>query len=156
MDIQPAGLADADDLAWLGHRMQAESVIGFPEIDPAAIETHLRLAAENPDRVFMAIARDDGFPVGLVNGVVGACAFSNELRACCDTLFVVPDFRGRYAGVRLLRSFDAWAAARGAKSIYLGISTGISPDRTARLLARLGYASLGQTFRKEIDICVQA
>lgn len=154
MHIQMATHADLEDLAELGREMRAESAIGFPGIDPAAIEAHLHLVAGNPDRVYMAIARDSGVPVGLVSGVIGAYAFSHELRACCDTLFVRPGFRGRHAGVRLLRRFDAWAAAGGAGSVYLGISTGITPDRTARLLARIGYAPLGQTFRKEIDICV--
>jgi GNAT superfamily N-acetyltransferase len=154
MDIQLATLADGEELAWLGREMQAESIIGFPDIDPPAIAAYLLLVSAHPERMFMAIARDEGAPVGLISGVIGAYPFSDELRACCETLFVLPEFRGRYAGVRLLRSFDAWATACSARSIYLGISTGISPDRTARLLARIGYAALGQTFRKEIGTCV--
>lgn len=156
MEIQQAMHADLDDLVMLGRAMRSESITGFPEIDAAAIDAHLHLLADNPDRIFMAIAREAGAPVGLVSGVIGPYAFSHDLRACCDTLFVLPGFRGRHAGVRLLRSFDAWAGASGARSVYLGISTGITPDRTSRLLARLGYAALGQTFRKEIGICVPA
>ena len=156
MDIQPATLSDVDDLAWLGQRMRAESNIGFPVVDPAAIKAHLRLVAANPARVFMAIARDRGAPVGMVGGVIGSYPFSDDLRACCETLFVLPDFRGRHGGARLLRCFDVWAISNGAGCIYLGISTGISPERSARLLMRLGYAPIGQTFRKEIDTCVPA
>lgn len=156
MDIECATPDDLDDLVRLGRAMRAESAVGFPEIDPTAIAAHLRLAGAHPDRVYMAMAWQDGAPVGLVSGVVGTYAFSHELRACCDTLFVCPDFRGRHAGVRLQRRFEEWATACGAQSIYLGISTGISPDRTARLLARSGYVPLGQTFRKEISECAPA
>lgn len=156
MDIQRATHADIGDLVWLGREMQAESAVGFPAIDPAAIAAHLDLTIANPDRVFMAIAHADGAPVGLVNGVIGAYPFSDERRACCDTLFVHSGFRGRHTGPRLLKRFDSWGTENGAQSIYLGISSGITPDRTARLLARLGYVPLGQTFRKEIGTCVPA
>lgn len=150
MDICNARVRDLEGIVRLGRQMKAESPNGFPEIDPVAIRSHLLLAAENPDRVFVALACIDGAPVGVLNGVIGEYGFSRERRACCDVLYVTAGYRGRHAGVRLLRRFDAWAAGNGAHSIYLGISTGIAPDRTARLLARLGYVSLGQTFRKEI------
>lgn len=156
MDIQTASLADLEDIVKLGRQMKTESRTGFPAVDPVAIRSHLLLAVENPDRVFVALARADGAAVGIVSGVLGAYAFSRELRACCDVLYVVNGYRGRHAGVRLLRRFDTWAGRNGARSIYLGLSTGIETDRTARLLARLGYVPLGQTFRKEIKQCVAA
>jgi GNAT superfamily N-acetyltransferase len=156
MDIQIATPDDVDDLVTLGHAMRAESTIGFPPIDLSAVAAHVRLVAAHPDRAYMAIARTGPNPVGLVGGVVGAYAFSHELRASCDTLFVRPDFRGRHAGIRLQRRFECWAAASGARSVYFGVSTGITPEQTARLLACVGYVPLGQTFRKEIDICALA
>lgn len=154
MDIQSVSLDDLDGLVLLAREMRRESEVHFPEIDPAAIEAHLALVAEHPDRVFMAVGRDAERPVGLVSGVVGDYAFSRVLRGCCDILFVSPGFRGRHAGLRLLRAFTDWADMQGARSIYLGVSTGIAPARTARLLERAGYAPLGQTFRKEIISCV--
>lgn len=156
MEIFDARVCDLADIVWLGRQMKTESHTDFPHVEPVAIRSHLLLATEKPDRIFVALARIDGRPVGVLNGVIGEYAFSRERRACCDVLYVTAGYRGRHAGARLLRRFDAWAAANGAVSTYLGISTGIAPERTARLLARLGYVSLGQTFRKENSQCVVA
>lgn len=155
MEIECAGPGDLDDLVCLGRAMRDESNAAFPEIDPNSVESYLRLAVENPDCIFFAIARIGMTPVGFVTGVIGPYAFSPALHAACDLLFVLPEYRGRYAGVRLLRAIGDWAAARGAREIELGQSTGIEPVRTGKLLQKIGFEPLGRTFRKELDICAK-
>ena len=155
MTIERARPADLDDLVRMGRAMRDESVAGFPDIDPDAVAAHLRVATANPDRVFFAIARSGGQPAGFVSGVIGPYAFSPALHAACDLLFVLPAFRGRFTGVRLLRALCDWAAGQGARAVELGLSTGIDPDRTGKLVEKIGFAPLGRTFRKELEICAR-
>lgn len=151
--IVPAHSGDLSALIALGRRMHTETTIAFPAIDRDAVAAHLRLTLAGPDRFYVAIARRDASPIGFVNGVIGSYAFSADLRGCCDMLYVVPERRGGPAGMRLLRGFRDWAARHGAGAVYLGLSTGIAPDRSAALVQRLGYTPLGQTFRQEIEKC---
>lgn len=154
MEIHPASPDDLDDLVRLGGAMRDESTVRFPEVDPRAIESHLLLAADNPDRMFVAIARVKGAPAGFVSGAVGPYAFSHDLHASSDLLYVLPEYRGRFAGVRLLRAFFRWAGRQGAREVDLGLSTGIAADRTGQLIEKIGFVPLGRTFRKEIEPCV--
>ena len=153
MDIRAASRDDLDDLVRLGRAMRAESTVRFPEIDRDAVELHLDLVEAFPDRMFMAILRADGAAAGFIGGAAGPYAFSRERHACCELLFVLPEYRGRHAGVRLLRAFTGWAAGQGVGAVELGVSTGIAPRRTARLLETMGFAPLGRTYRKETDAC---
>lgn len=153
MEIQNATLDDLDELVRLGRAMRDESTVPFPEIDPAAVAAHLRLAMDNPERLFVAIAHADRRPAGFVSGAIGPYAFSQRQHASSDLLFVLPEFRGRYAGVRLLRALSDWAKTHGAGEIELGLSTGIASDRTEELVERIGFVPLGRTFRKEIEPC---
>lgn len=155
MHIERAGPDDLDDLVRLGRAMRDESAVAFPEIEPDSVDAHLRLAAENPDRLFFAIARAAGVPAGFVSGVIGVYVFSPARHAACDHLYVLPRFRGRHTGIRLLRAVGDWAASQGAQKIEVGLSTGIEADRTGRLLQITGFAPLGRTFRKELDRCAR-
>ncbi len=52
-------------------------------------------------------------------------------------------------GKRLVERFTDWADALGAKTDIIGVSTGIDPERTGRLLELMGFRPMGMTYRRD-------
>lgn len=106
------------------------------------------------DQGGMFVAEKDNKVVGMILGMVTEHFFGRDLVASDLVVYVHPDHRGGTMVVRLLKKFEAWAYATGAKVIVLGVSTEIKADRTGELYKRLGYRSTGVMAVKERKICV--
>ena len=147
--LREADPSDLDALLDLGGQMRAESVEPFPPIEPERVAQQLELAAANPDVFLVALAEIDGKAVGMMTAVCGDYAFSTELRAVSDLLFVTPDRRGLMAAKRLVERFLGWADGLDAKTAIMGVSTGIEPERTGRFLELMGFRPMGMTYRRD-------
>ena len=141
---------DLDALIALGSRMRAESIEPFPPVEPARVRKQLDIAVAMPGVFLVALAEDDdGSPVGMVTAVAGDWAFSSQLRSVSDLLFVLPERRGLVAAKRLVQRFLDWSDDLGAKTAIIGVSTGVSPERTGRFLELMGFQPMGTTYRKD-------
>lgn len=96
------------------------------------------------------VAEQDGRIVGLLAAFVIEDFFGHDKVAGELALYVLPEARGGTAGARLLRAFEAWGKAQGAREAFLGISAGIENERVAGLYERLGYARIGLSLVKEL------
>lgn len=147
--VRDAGAADLDALIALGSRMRSESVEPFPPIEPERVQKQLDMAVAMPDVFLVALAEDDGLPIGMVTAVAGDYAFSSQLRAVSDLLFVLPERRGLVAAKWLVRRFLDWSDDLGAETDIIGVSTGVSPERTGRFLELMGFRPMGMTYRRD-------
>jgi GNAT superfamily N-acetyltransferase len=111
-----------------------------------------KFAAPTDDKVLRMIQRPNGFAtcavvdgqiVGFMAGYVGETFLNHEVNAYEQGLYVMPEHRGSTIAVRLVREFEAWARARGAKNIWLGQSVGQDQMQTLHFFERLGYACQG-------------
>jgi hypothetical protein len=50
---------------------------------------------------------------------------------------------GGRIGIRLIRMVSDWARAQGAAELHIYSTSGISPERTDRMLRRLGFTTYG-------------
>ena len=85
----------------------------------------------------------------------GTCTwqwFSPVYEANEMALFVYPGHRGKSVSVRLIDAFEREAAARSATAVNVGVSTGISDERTEQLYMALGYHRHGLGLRKVIHV----
>lgn len=64
-------------------------------------------------------------------------------------LFVLPEWRGTTAAVRLLRYLDAWGKPRGV-AVNMGVTTGTNPSQVGKLLTRFGYERTGELYTKAL------
>lgn len=64
-------------------------------------------------------------------------------------LYVAPEHRGGRHAVGLVNAFRTWATEQGADLIQMGITTGITTERTAELYERLGFRRCGVIFEYE-------
>lgn len=111
-----------------------------------------KFAPPTEDKVLRMIQRPNGFAscavvggeiVGFMAGYIGETFLNHEVNAYEQGLYVVPEHRGSTIAVRLVREFEAWARARGAKNIWLGQSVGQDQEQTLHFFERLGYECQG-------------
>jgi len=96
---------------------------------------------------FVAVDKN-GDIAGLFVGLVCEHWFGKDLLASDLTLYVTPFYRGTSAAMRLLKAYEKWAKAKGAKVISLGVSTGITAERTGKFYERMGFNDVGKFYRR--------
>lgn len=148
--VRDATLSDLDSLIALGARMLAESVERFPPIEPEQVQKKLDMAQSMPEVFLVALAENKGLPIGMVTAVAGDYAFSTRRRAVSDLLFVLPERRGMIAAKMLVARFLDWSVEVGAETAIIGVSTGVSPERTGHFLELLGFDPLGMMYRRNL------
>lgn len=130
----------------LAHSMHQESSFKDISFDPNKVANLL----QRPD-VFCAMYKKDDKYIGFMLAALCPYFFSSvECLASDLALFVLPEERGGFAAVRLIKSYEEWAKLKGATEIYLGQSTGIHIEKTDALYTRLGYTKLGSNMKKRI------
>jgi ribosomal protein S18 acetylase RimI-like enzyme len=85
------------------------------------------------------VAEVRGEPIGLAWGRIDT---SDPDLAALYQMWVAPSHRGVDAGQMLLKAVIAWARARNASSLDLGVTCGDSPAR--RLYERAGFQPMGE------------
>ena len=94
----------------------------------------------HPDVYYGAVATNEkGVIVGFILGFCTEHYFTTDKIANDLAVYVLPEFRGGSSVMRLIKGFTDWARSQGAKSVSLGISTGIDVERTAQLYEALGF-----------------
>lgn len=144
---------DTDDiplLIELGRKMHKESP-RFRNMDYSEAKL-IQLGKAVADQGGMFIAEYDGQITGMMIGMVTEHFFGYDLMAMDFVFYVDQDHRGGTIGLRLIKKFEAWAKALGARVITLGISTEIEAKRTGELYRRFGYRDAGEIFVKETGL----
>lgn len=88
--------------------------------------------------------------VGFMAGVIGENHFTDERHAWDLGLFVRPEHRGGTMAVRLLRNFERWAKAGGARFVWQTQSVGHKIGSTTLFYSRMGYVCQGANTCKEL------
>jgi hypothetical protein len=146
----PADLAEILDL---GQQMHAESAFRYFDLDIQKCAMLFHTCITNPETHFIRVA------VGPTNEVIGVFAgqiseyyFGRDLIASDYLWYVTPEYRGSRAALALLRDFHKWAEDRNAAEVYIGISTGVSAEKTGALLEKLGYNLVGGNYKLRVVV----
>lgn len=127
----------------LARKMHSESEAHRDMVlDEDRLIAQIKGAATN-DSIYFRLAVREGEFLGGFFGMISTVFFSQELVAKDLAWFVMPDWRGGAAALILLEDFERWALARGVRKFFLGQSTGVQQEATARLYRRLGYSVVG-------------
>jgi len=86
---------------------------------------------------------EDNEIIGMFLGVIVPHFFGNDLMANDLCMFVKKAHRGSTAAPRMIKAFEKWAFANGAKVLRFGVSTGVEAERTLKLYQKLGYTQTG-------------
>lgn len=66
--------------------------------------------------------------------------------------YILPEYRGTRAFLKLLKAYEQWARLRSAHILYTGVASNLSDlqtERTSKLLEKLGYPLMGRLHAKE-------
>lgn len=140
-EIEPADLPAA---LYLGRLMQAEAPAyqEYP-FEDERFSAWFTLCLDNPDWLGL-VAVDD--VAGIIGFLAMGCApmiFCSARTADDLAFYVHPEWRGSLAAVKLIRTMEAWASAKGAVQIRMGLTTGTNTAPAKRFLERFGYAQEG-------------
>jgi GNAT superfamily N-acetyltransferase len=134
--------ATADDLARfveLGLRFYGDE--GGREACPRQLAGFGLSHLSGEDRLFLVA----GDPVAaFLCGVLAPHYFTGEATAFKTAWYALPGSRG--LGAHLLRAFESWASAKGARRLIVAGRQ----ERTLTLLSRLGYVQLETVTSKDL------
>ena len=101
---------------------------------------------KKPQKHCLLQADRDGRAVGALMGVAERHYYSPAVGASIFSWYVLPEYRGSLAAIRLLHGFRRWAKNRGAVRLYVGVTSGVGIARTNRFLKRLGFRVRGGNY----------
>jgi GNAT superfamily N-acetyltransferase len=148
--VEVATPDDAAEIAALGRVLHDTSNYAGIPYNEAKVADLMRVLAGGSGVIF--VVRHESAIVGGIAGAVAPHWFSDELHGFEYSFFLLPAARAAMSpAVKLLNAFKTWCASRGAKSVRIGITTGIHTDRTAGLYRRLGFEDAGLLFQLELS-----
>jgi len=142
--IRSATYDDMGALLLLAEQMHAESDY---RRYPFAIDKMARLFGALIDgQGCVLVAEHAGQLVGVMAGFCEESWFTPAKVAGEYGVYVTPDSRGAAHAAALVRAFCDWAEGQGADLIQVGVTTGVTTERTAALYERLGFRRTGIVF----------
>jgi GNAT superfamily N-acetyltransferase len=137
--VRQATVDDVARFVELGMRFYAEE--GKRMASPHQLASFANCHLGSADRIFLVA----GEPVAaFLTGILAPHYFTGEPTAFKTAWYALPAARGY--GARLLKSFEGWAKAKGARRLLVAGRQ----ERTLTLLKRLGYAPLETVYEKDI------
>lgn len=145
--IRPARAMDWPGFRTLALAMHRESRFGGLPLNEGKVRQVFEHHLAHPATACMLLAeRADGRLVGLLSGMVVEFFFSDGCVAQDRAFFVLPEFRGSSAAVRLLGAFRRWAENRKAVELNINMSVAVDMERFGRFMRHLGFACCGSNF----------
>jgi len=148
MYYEPFTVERLGDILRLGLSMQEEgdyNVVPF-DVETAAVST-VNMVIDNPNGFGVLAYTDEGKAVGMMAGFVSPYYFSKGRVANDLVWYVLPEYRGSRASIKMISMFTDWAKEQGATALYIGVSTGITTDRTGKFLEKRGFDHVGGNYR---------
>ena len=147
--IRDRKLSDMDQVLMLAEEAHAESSYSHLDFDPEVITAMGHTWIANPEVYFCKLVTSAENKIfAMYVGLISSYYFGKDLVANDLLLFVSQDRRGGIAAARLIKEFEDWAFANGAKEIRPASSTGVKTEETRQLYNALGYDTVGHTFVK--------
>ena len=142
LKIRQGDVDDIMQLVELGKEMHEEAPsFNQMDYDPKKL-VQLGIVLSEQGGMFLA-EKDNDEVIGMFLGVIVPHFFGSDLMANDLCLFVKKKYRGGTAAPRLVKAFEKWAFASGAKVLRYGVSTGVEAERTLKLYEKLGYKQTG-------------
>lgn len=91
--------------------------------------------------VFGAI--EDGKLIGFISGMYNEYFFSSKKKVSDLGFYVLPEFRGTRASIRLIKELENWAVKLGSEDLALGQTTAVNMEKTQKFYEKLGYKTVG-------------
>lgn len=143
-EVHDEDFNDIVDIVSMGTRMHKESIYqNISWNSTKVLDLAARVASSPMGLLLIAYDDSDGTPVGFFGAMINEHWASDDLVAHDFALYVVPENRGSRLGLNMIKMYNQWANANGAKIAMLGASTGIDGDRVSKLFEHVGFNNIG-------------
>jgi len=88
-------------------------------------------------------AFDDSKLIGFITGMYHEYFFSSNKKVSDLGFYILPEYRGSRASIKLLKELENWAQSFGVEDLYLGQTTAVNIEKTQKFYERLGYKTVG-------------
>lgn len=149
-EIRPARRTDIPDIVRLGFDLWASSPAyrGIPYETPTLTRS-LEWLIEGGG-VFLADR--DGEVVGYILGFLVPFFFSSAVESGEMSVYVAPEARSMRVFRRLVKAYEDWASAAGARRIGVGVTCGLAGDAAVvAAYERMGYERCGVSLTKVVS-----
>ena len=150
MPIRPIEPNDLPKVIELGRGMHQESVYRNFDYSPEKFGRMLYHFVSNPEKFFAYVGTANNKLTGVLLGSIGEHYFGTDLIASDTLWYVSPQSRGSRVGLQLLRAFEKWAKDRSAAEVCMGVSSGLSAEKTGGMLQKLGYDVVGGNYKLRV------
>lgn len=148
MKIGPPDTPDLPTLVELGRLCHLESRFARLPYDCERVHQRFAQMISRPlsTTFFVKAQNTNGDIHGLMIGSIEEYFFCSERIASSIFLLVHPAHRGGLAAAKMVLAFRAWAQARVAAEVYVGVASGVTMQRTGRFLSKLGLELSGGNY----------
>ena len=96
--------------------------------------------------MFGIVALKEDNPIGFMVGCLLEFSYSKDKFAKQLELYVVPEERGKMAGLQMMKKFIDWSKMNGAKEVIFDVSN--QAGSFDKLAKRLGMEEIGTSYRR--------
>lgn len=146
--IRPAQISDVSTIVEIGAVLHCTSAYRDIPYNRAKVAILMESLINGGGVVF--VAERAGQILGGIAGGVTEHWFSDELVGFEYSFFILPEARHGVIAIKLILAMKAWCKAKGAKTLRLGITTGINVEGTARFYRHMGFTDAGNLFEGEL------
>lgn len=143
--IRNARLEDVPTLVEIGRVMHAEGQYAAYNFDEAKLRREIDALIEL-DQGIALVSEENGHVVGGFIGMVHEHFFGHDKVSYDQALFLLPQHRSGFQGMKLIKEYISQAKDKGAAQITIANSTGFEMDKVASLYERLGFEHVGYVF----------
>jgi hypothetical protein len=144
MKTRRANKQDVIPLVKFAKRMHPTTTFAHVPFNPPLFRSNLRKVLEHPNADVLIATRTDGEICGLLIAWAEPLLWSHQMFAT-DVHFVA-----EAGGDQLLREFTRWARKKNCVEAGVGTFNGADEDRIEKLYNRIGFETVGRTFRMEL------
>lgn len=143
---------DVEELTRLGVINHLESRFGkIVPVNEDSIQKLIFNVLTDEDSHIGIVALDGEKIVGYMIGFITNYSFNEDAYYAADEMvYVIPEYRGKLVGKRILKAFQDWAKRKGCLEAVIGTISEIATERTKKLYSKLGFTEVGSLFRKRI------
>ena len=110
--------------------------------DASPSKDKIKKLFDAPSVVTFGAIKDDKI-IGFIMAAQHEYFFSTKQKVSDLGFYVLPEYRGCSAAIKLIRKLEGWAKDIGINDLSISQTTAINIDRTKQFYERLGYQVVG-------------
>ena len=147
MKVRQANALDGDAVLSLYLRFYEESRYRRYPLNMEKVHEAIEAGLQPPKSRCLLVAEHSTHGlVGLLAGSAAALWFSDTVVVQDHGFYVLPEFRGSTAALKLVIAFRRWAENRRAAELFINQSGDIDQARFGRFMRHMGFTCCGSNF----------